>query len=167
MYINNTSLCYNTAHPGWGELLVPGCNVSQRQILTVDCNLNLALIGRSHSIVGDAFVVLSLLPFNLCDVQELPLTHQPIWWHKREVEGHHIYQMRGDSGYHLTLSHSNIDFIYFILCLRLLYALDTTEKKFQFEALFLCWVPVYLLDLEFLFLLVTSHFVWVWGPVSC
>lgn len=121
MYINNTSLCCNTAGPGWGELLGPGCNVSQRQILTVDCNLNLALIGRSHSVVGDAFVVLSLLPFNLRDVQELPLTHQPVWWHKREVEGHHIYQPRGDSGYWFKggatwLFHTEILMLYILYC---------------------------------------------------
>lgn len=45
-----------------------GCYVAQRGVLTVDCNLNLALIRRSHSIVGDAFVVLGLLPLNLYDV---------------------------------------------------------------------------------------------------
>lgn len=60
------------------NLLSLGCYVAQRGILTVDCNLNLALIRWGDSIVGDAFVVLGLLPFNLCDVEELPLTHQPI-----------------------------------------------------------------------------------------
>lgn len=60
------------------NLLSLGCYVAQGGILTVDCNLNLALIRRSHSVVGDAFVVLGLLPFNLCDVEELPLAHQPI-----------------------------------------------------------------------------------------
>lgn len=57
----------------WDELS------AQRGILTVDCDLDLALVGRSNSIVRDALVVLGLLPFNLCDVEELPLTHQPIY----------------------------------------------------------------------------------------
>lgn len=51
----------------------------QRGVLTVDRDLDLALIRRSHSIVGDAFIVLGLLPLNLCDVEELPFTHQPIY----------------------------------------------------------------------------------------
>lgn len=51
----------------------------ERGTLTVDRDLDFALIGRSHSIVGDAFVVLGLLPLDLCDVKELPFTHQPIY----------------------------------------------------------------------------------------
>lgn len=37
-------------------------------MLTVDRDLDFALIGRSHSVVGDAFVVLGLLPLDLRDV---------------------------------------------------------------------------------------------------
>lgn len=43
--------------------------------LTIDCDLDFALICGGHSIVGDAFVVLGLLPLDFCDVQELPVTH--------------------------------------------------------------------------------------------
>lgn len=74
----------------WVELSPLGCCVAQEAILTVDRDFDLALIGRSHSIVGDAFVVLGLLPLNLRDVQELPLTHQPVYRRKGEVKGHHI-----------------------------------------------------------------------------
>lgn len=56
-------------------------------ILTVDCDYDLTLVRRGHTIVGDTFVVLRLLPCDLCDLQELPLTQRPIYWHKVEVKG--------------------------------------------------------------------------------
>lgn len=52
---------------------------SQERRLTVDGDLDLPLVWWSYSIVGDAFIVLRLLPFDLCDIQELSFTHQPIW----------------------------------------------------------------------------------------
>lgn len=76
MYINNTSSCCNRGGPVRVEVLAPGRFAAQGEgVLTVDCNLNLALVGRGHSVVGDALVVLRLLPLNLRDVQELPLAH--------------------------------------------------------------------------------------------
>ena len=50
------------------ELSPPGRRVVRSEILTVDRDLDLALIGRSHAVVGDAFVVLGLLPLDLGDV---------------------------------------------------------------------------------------------------
>lgn len=93
-YIINASLCYNMGGPVWLELSPLGCCVAHRGLLTVDRDFDLALIRRSHSIVGNAFVVLGLLPLNLCDVQELPLTHQPIYWHKADVKGHCMSNVR-------------------------------------------------------------------------
>lgn len=53
-------------------------------MLTVDGDLDLALIGGSHSVVGDAFVVLGLLPLDLRDVQELTVAHQPVCGHQAD-----------------------------------------------------------------------------------
>lgn len=48
----------------WAELSPLGyCGT-----LTVDSDLDFALVRRSHSVVGDAFIVLGLLPLDLCDV---------------------------------------------------------------------------------------------------
>lgn len=37
-------------------------------VLTVNRDFDLALVGRRHTVVGDAFIVLSLLPLDLRDV---------------------------------------------------------------------------------------------------
>lgn len=50
---------------------------TNREVLTVYSNSDLLLVRGSHTIVGDAFIVLGLLPLDLCDVQELPLSHHP------------------------------------------------------------------------------------------
>lgn len=41
---------------------------ANREVLTVYRDSDLLLVRWSHTVVGDAFIVLSLLPLDLCDI---------------------------------------------------------------------------------------------------
>lgn len=64
-------------------------------MLTVDGDLDLALVGRRHSVVGDALVVLGLLPLNLRDVQELPFAHQAVCRQEARRHGRLVNHIAG------------------------------------------------------------------------
>lgn len=73
-YNINTSLCYFLGGRLASVEFSPLCGGVGwgGDILTVDGDLDLALVGLGHSVVGDALIVLPLLPLDLCDVDVLP-----------------------------------------------------------------------------------------------
>lgn len=51
--------------------------------LTVDCDLDTACVWRRHTVVGDAFKFLCLMPLDFCDFQKFALIQETICEDKR------------------------------------------------------------------------------------